>query len=197
MMSGAFSFQRIPKSHQPKGHPMYPSRIAILAVLTTVAGLTAAPDLLAVTKQRNNVQNGSGACQASLPNYEGQIRKRPLAIQNEGTEIAFVSCSFVGTDLGVGGTKSIDRLYIYVYNSNNTATNVSCTMVDGINFGSNTYFPKTQSVPQFAANYLYQWTAAADNAGVNFDNTVNVSCGLPPGTGITVTKVYFFEDVGA
>ena len=35
-------------------------------------------------------------CQPALPTFDGSIRKRPKAVQNEGTSIAFITCGFSG-----------------------------------------------------------------------------------------------------
>jgi hypothetical protein len=72
--------------------------------------------------------NGSGVCQAALPSYEGQIRKRPLAIQNEGTAAAFITCSpsslqYVPMqDFGHG---------VFLANNSAASVTVNCTAVMG------------------------------------------------------------------
>jgi len=51
----------------------------------------------AVDLERLSMANAVGRCQGALPNYEGAIRKRPLAVQNEGTGSAFVTCAFLSS----------------------------------------------------------------------------------------------------
>lgn len=148
----------------------------------------------AVNLPRSFVQNATGACQSALPVFEGQIRKRPLALQNEGAAPAFVSCSLMGTDRSVAGITEIA-----VFADNNTAgpVGLNCTLVTGLSkFGAQQFLPETINI---AANDRSQfvWTAA-DNGGAPFNNfTVNVSCNLPVGVGLSMTRVRFDQDVGA
>ena len=62
-------------------------------ILVAVATLLAAAEAHSVDRELAFQQNGAGACQAALPAYEGLIRKRPMAIQNEGVSTAFVTCA--------------------------------------------------------------------------------------------------------
>ncbi|MEP6632960.1 MAG: hypothetical protein ABJA62_02005 [Luteimonas sp.] len=105
----------------------------------------------------------------------------------------------MGTTTGVGGTTSIAALN--ADNNTGTAVNLTCTLVDGESGGtgpnSPNYFPKTLSLPPNSRQNGFLWSAAADNGGNGFINTVNVSCNLPVGVGIGVVVTYFDEDVGA
>ena len=47
----------------------------------------------AVEKGRYDVQGAAGVCQPSAPQYETNLRSRPLGLANQGTEIAFVTCA--------------------------------------------------------------------------------------------------------
>jgi hypothetical protein len=166
---------------------------ATVAALTFGIGLVlVGSEASAVTMERSFVQNATGACQSALPVFDGQIRKRPLAVQNEGTAAAFVNCSFAGTDRAVDGLT-----FIYVYADNNTASaiDLSCTLVTGWD-GIQEYFPKTVSMPANSTLNEFLWDAS-DHGGANFEYPANVSCNLPVGTGLSVTFVYFDEDVGA
>ncbi|MEP6634229.1 MAG: hypothetical protein ABJA62_08455 [Luteimonas sp.] len=167
-----------------------------VTLLTATLGLAfATGDAHAATPQRSFIQNATGACQSALPVFEGQIRKRPLAIQNEGTASTFISCSLMGTDRSVAGITEID-----IVADNNTASPVdlTCTLVTGLSkFGMQQFFPKTITMPANSGINEIFWDSR-DNGGAFFDNfTVNVSCNLLMGTGLSRTRVFFNEDVGA
>lgn len=170
------------------------ARNMLAAALTAGIGLVmASGGAAAATLQRSFVQNATGACQSALPVFDGQIRKRPLAVQNEGTAPAFVSCSFMSTDRSDAGMTEV-----YVYADNNTASSVdlTCTLVTGVSGLGPAFFPKTLTLPANSTINEFLWTAA-DNGGENFDNyTTNISCNLPVGTGLSITFVYFDEEVG-
>ena len=153
----------------------------------------------AVTRSRNVYSNATGVCQAALPAYEGQIRKRPLAIQNEGTASAFVSCSFAGTSTGVGGLRSIQSLHLFADNNSAVSVSLTCTLVDSISGYTTapTFITKTITLPANSKLVQLQWYAGLDNDGDNFIWTVNTSCNLPVGVGLTASYVEFAEDVGA
>src|SRR5690554_342572 len=51
------------------------------------------------------VAQATAICQGALPAFETQIRKRPLALQNEGEANAFVTCSFNNPGQNSGGTR--------------------------------------------------------------------------------------------
>ena len=131
------------------------------------------------------IQTGAaGACKSALPAFDGNIRTRPLAVQNEGTAAAFVSCS--------NSNRTADNSFrntivgIWVQNNNATVVNVSCTFVDGI-LGSAEFHPKTQL---FGANSgaFIAWQAPEGDPYTPF---ANFSCNLPPGVGISrIAYVY-------
>lgn len=151
----------------------------------------------AVVLERSFVQGATGVCQSALPLYERLIRKRPLAIQNEGDSNAFVSCSLMGTAHSATGFRSIDRVQIGLINFSGATVGVTCTLVDGVLSGNNTYFTKIFTVPVTGgSSWDFAWVDATDNGGQNFFLTSNISCNLPPGTGISYTIVYYAEDVG-
>lgn len=170
-------------------------KILAAATLTAAVGLAlASSDAAAETLQRSFVQNATGVCQSALPVFDGQIRKRPLAIQNEGTASAFVSCSFMSTDRSDDG---ITEVYVYADNNTASAVDLTCTLVQGVSGLGPTFFPKTLTLPANSTINEFPWTAA-DNGGNNFtDFTTNISCNLPVGTGLSITFVYYDEEVGA
>lgn len=129
------------------------------------------------------VAQGPGVCQAALPAYEGQIRKRPLAIQNEGTAAAFVTCAIPQfSDPGLNDPDFGVR--ISLINSAATDATVNCT---GVSFGNEgiAYVPQSVVVPANTAigsDVVLFWDEEDGNGSGGYTTT---SCSLPPGTGIT------------
>jgi hypothetical protein len=167
----------------------------ITATVTAGLGLMFASGAVgAVTSARAFNQNATGFCQSALPVFDGQIRKRPLAIQNEGTASAFVSCSFMSPDHNVG----VKEILLYADNNTGSAVDISCTLVSGIShFNVPTYHPQTITMPANSGLNLLAWTQA-DNGGVKFnDYALSVSCNLPVGTGLSFSSIFFDVDVGA
>lgn len=160
-----------------------------------LASLAAAAPASAVTVQRAPSATGVAHCQAALPAYEGQIRKRPLAIQNEGTANAFITCALPTEGTAFGGTT---RVFLYLVSSATTPQTVTCTLVDGLTNATIGYIPKTIVVPVdppgngTLLNYLPE-----DNGGQNLGRWVQVSCNIPPGVGIGHIGKFFDEDIGA
>lgn len=150
-----------------------------------VAGLAAGLEASAI--QRQNAVNGSGACQGALPNYEGNLRKRPTAIANEGSTNAFVSCSTQHDVLG-----NYAYFYGLVLNNNGTAhANVTCTLVAGVKINENTppiLIPKSTAV--LPGGWEHMSWGESDNGGELLPPTGNWSCNLPPGTEIAYVYVY-------
>lgn len=147
----------------------------------------------AATIEFKHRQNATAICQPALPAFDGQIRKRPLAVQNEGTELAFVTCSFIGND-----TNTTSRVSLYFINNGPAAASVSCTLVSGYDTASNNFGSKSVSVlANRGGQANIAWTAAADNSGNPLGSLVNVSCSLPPGTGINDIYNYYQQEIGS
>lgn len=70
--------------------------------------------------------NATGVCQGALPVYDTEIRKRPLALRNEGDASAYVSCSLPSNVL------ANIIAYTYVVNRNAAAVDVDCTFIAGV-----------------------------------------------------------------
>jgi len=130
-------------------------------------------------------------CQGALPSFEGAIRKRPLAIQNEGSSNAFVTCALNNTGYNAG-TTFISTVLIYAQNLNSSSRSITCTAVNSSATTSpdSLYVTRTVSVSPSDTNSTLIEFAAADFPGSPAalpGDTVSVSCNLVPGTGITGT----------
>lgn len=146
----------------------------------------------------SNVVFSSGAanyCQPALPAFDGLIRTRPLAIQNEGSSNAFVTCSMAGVR-GIINDEIIDTAdyQIYISNLNEEPVTVSCTAVAGIasNPAGQQFETKTNTI-QPGDEKLFKWTNA-DFSGVAMPLLVSYSCKLPPGAAINDMYVRISDD---
>ena len=130
-------------------------------------------------------------CQGALPSFEGAIRKRPLAVQNEGTTNAFVTCALNNTGYNAG-TTFISSIEIYAQNLNSSTRSITCTAVNSSATASPDplYVTRTVSVSPSDTNSTLIEFEAGDFPGspvVLPGDTVSVSCNLVPGMGITGT----------
>lgn len=175
---------------------MYKSKAMFLAPAFALACLSGPAS--AVDSSRVYFQNATGICQPALPAFEGTIRKRPLAIANEGASVAFISCSAPRSPAeGVGGhaTYGISSVSVRIYNRTGASADVGCTLITGWDAPSSTYSPKVITVGA-NDNEFQTWTAAADNGGQNIYQP-NFSCSLPPGLDIGYFYYFYSSPVGA
>lgn len=169
--------------------PMY-SLVGLL-----LAGQTLMPtDAEAETARRVPVSTATGYCQPALPAFDGNIRKRPLSVQNEGTATAFVTCSLPAEAVSVGdGTISA---FAYFHNSNAASTTVTCTMVQGIlGFSEGPNIIKSITMPANTNLQILLWDAAA-NGGNLLGEILSLSCLLPPNTGVDYLGTDIRVEVG-
>lgn len=162
--------------------------LGIAAMLSTAGIAHAATDNKAI------YQAGSGFCQPALPTFDGNIRKRPTAIANEGTALAFVSCSAVKSFNDSAGFSDNEPEYrLVIYNKTAAPVDVTCSLVNSFQAGSTT-FPKTLTV-QANNRVFFTWNAVADNGGTEWQFP-NFSCGLPPGTEVGYILYNFDDEIG-
>ncbi|WP_457007542.1 hypothetical protein [Luteimonas sp. A537] len=157
---------------------------AIAAGLLVAASASAAPVI------RAHTVNAAGACNGALPSYEGELRKRPLGVQNEGTAPAFVTCSLPGDFYA-----SANLMLVAAFTNQNAApVDVNCTFVDGMTppFDAPAYYPQTITVAANGAN-IGEWLPPEGQA---FSSLANVSCSLPAGVALNVLEVAYVEDNG-
>ena len=130
--------------------------------------------------ERTSVMMATAACQSALPVFDGVIRKRPLAVQNEGDSTSFITCGFEGRFYAV---ESVNRLGVILTNTGDEAATVNCTLVDGRNsIADPVYRPKSIELPANASSIELGWSPS-DNEGASFIYPA-VSCAIPPGIGI-------------
>ena len=160
------------------------SRLRTMFSPTLVLAVLAAVMTSHDARAGSTVQNAVGACNGALPGFEGALRKRPLAIANEGASNAFVSCT-LATDqvLSTGVTTA----GVGIINRDTVPVAVSCTFVDGTapeiaGAIPPTFYPKTIAILPGSAPSIV-WTA--DEFGLTtFSEIASISCNLPPKTEI-------------
>ena len=173
-------------------------RISVLAAALVVAG-AAVFSGNAVAAPRQIASQATNYCQSALPVFDGNIRKRPLGVQNEGTGNAFVTCSY---PTGEGRTSGSNTTRVWQYFLNNTDEDitVNCTGVSGTVAATAQYVPKDIVVPAGGASAELSWFAE-DFAGAPavFPNqgVFSISCAIPPGAGLRQSYVDSDEDIGA
>ncbi|MEO6366127.1 MAG: hypothetical protein ABIO38_08800 [Luteimonas sp.] len=130
--------------------------------------------------------NGVSHCQGALPSFEGAFRKRPLAIDNEGSAPAFLTCAFELRGVGALG-HAVD---IYFGNNTATAKTINCTGVQGFN-GDSQAVARSIILPPNGQNSM-TWVDSDFTAGIG--GMLAVSCQLPPGTGVNDTYAAWLEN---
>jgi len=137
---------------------LQPVRCLSLASLTLTVLVAADADAGGTNIIRVSSANATSFCQAALPVFDSNIRKRPLAVQNEGAEGAFVTCAFTAQSSGLG------PVTVVAANTGSSDATLTCTGVTGYNTGSNEYASKTIVVPASGWQAM-QWTGADFDGG--------------------------------
>lgn len=142
--------------------------------------------------------NPAGLCQGALPAFETAIRKRPLAVQNEGASSSFVTCSFTSQGSTSLSATNPTSVLVYFNTISGTDTEISCTGVTGYVSGTNEFVVKSATAPASGSQTSMTWNAA-DFAGAPANipsGMFSISCNLPPGAAINDTRVSFSEEIG-
>jgi hypothetical protein len=170
-----------------------------MKLATTIAGLTlavAAAYSTPATAQEfhANASQPAARCQGALPAFETAIRKRPLAVQNEGTGASFITCGFEFDALEAVNNAAV---MVDTYFSNNTGAPVvvACTGVTGFAGGDNEYVAMQTTIApngsgEVTGGNLF-WEEADFEGGGMSTGLIAISCNLPPGVGINDTYVYW------
>lgn len=127
----------------------------------------------------------AGACRSALPVFDGNMRTRPLGMQNDGASPSFVTC---GQQVSLAAGSNFRRASVRLYNTTATPTDVSCTLVDGFTeFNNNQYYPRTVSVPANSGLWVNFDPPAPATLFITGQQTF--SCNLPAGTGIARVSI--------
>src|SRR5690554_5703366 len=141
--------------------------------------------------------SAAGLCQGALPAMDANLRKRPLAVANEGDSPVFVTCAFTTLmDQGGGGGVGQDNVvrYFGMFLSSHVPEpqTVSCTGVIGFDGSPDLQYVSLEvdvSSETPDSNYLYFYPEDAGPEQEHLHQLVSMSCRLPPGTGIADTYV--------
>lgn len=144
--------------------------------------------------ERQEVRMSAGVCQPALPAFDVAFRKRPLAMQNEGSSSAFITCAFGGIFNAVPSVKTAS---VGFTNTTATPQTVNCTLVNARQGVQNAqYFPKSISVPASGSPIIHIIWTGTDNNGIAFTYPA-ASCSLPPGIGVQTTTQTYDQEIGA
>lgn len=162
-----------------------------LTFATLALALTAAAASGSADASDYVAANAVNMCNGALPSYEGALRKRPLAIANEGTSNAFVTCSFPKGYNAAGNADAV----IYMVNRGAATATVNCTFVDGIVAELNptppAYYATSVDIPAGEPGGII-WNA--EDEGVElFSPYGNVNCSIPPKVELTLVGADYVE----
>jgi len=156
-----------------------------------VAGFGMTGTAEAATATRLHFENATGFCQSALPIFDGNVRKRPTAVANEGTSNAFISCSMAAS---ANGSTGIEVISLFIYNKTAVAVNVTCSLVNHYQAGG-TVVPKTQSVRAIGiAEFVWTRGDVGNPASMKY---ANFSCNLPPGTEVGYGYYRYSYEIGS
>lgn len=162
----------------------------MLFVAVAVAGLGA---MSFPASAGSYYSNAVGICQGALPSFEGRLRKRPLAIANEGTSNAFLSCTL---PLDQTTVQANTVVAVGLVNRSDALVAVACTFVDGtvpelLGGVAPTLYPKNIAIAAGEGASLL-WNASEYELEA-FSKIASVSCSLPPGVEIAGMATAFTE----
>ncbi|MEP6632702.1 MAG: hypothetical protein ABJA62_00680 [Luteimonas sp.] len=169
------------------------SVLSVSGLVVAVAASLSLGDAHAATSFRELSGNATSYCQTALPIFDGQVRKRPLAVQNEGTSNAFITCSFTRHFNAVAAT----AITMYSQNNSAAAKDLTCTLVTGHAGGPTQFVAKTVTLPADGTQKFMRWLAADFTGGTFPDEQYSMTCNLLPGVGLNDSYLSFDEDVGA
>lgn len=134
-------------------------------------------------------------CQAALPAFETALRKRPLAIQNEGAATVFVSCAYTFQAGGRQGEDQFVQARLSVQSVGGHDIAIQCTGVWGVPPSFYAYSVKSVVAPASGAAVGIEWTGADIAPGHSGgEEYFSVSCTLPAGAAIADGWIRIHDD---
>lgn len=143
------------------------------------------------TIYRTHLSHGVANCQPALPAFDGNIRKRPKGIGNEGTSAAFVTCDFEHLP---NALNSVSWAIVYARNNGAASAEFTCTLVQA--FGATSYGANVVKTATIAAGGSGDIGFGASDNGGDALTLPAISCKLSPGVEIYGTALAFFEEIG-
>lgn len=132
-----------------------------------------------VEGQSTNLFNAGATCLPALPRFDGDVRKRPLAVVNEGTSVSFVTCNYTVDQEAYDSKGGVERFDITAKNQGDAAGPVICTAVIGVDDGNARYIAKSVNL-QPGERRKMEWKAEAYGLQGGWEGPVNLSCLLVP-----------------
>lgn len=150
-------------------------RLLPLAVATALVAATAPADAQEFQNQ-SYVTAAAGACQSALPVFDTLLRKRPLAVQNEGSTTTFVTCAVSNPMNQYGSPLRMNGQRATLINLSDTDVWVTCTQVVNLWGNEQSYHVKSGHISASSYTTLFFTDGSS--------TTSAISCALPPGVGI-------------
>lgn len=172
------------------------NRLVSLSAAAGIAllGMAMAPAGQAATIAHYDYQAAAGVCQGALPAFAGTLRARPLAVGNEGSAPAFVTCA-LQTDDRISSMAQTTRTAIRLGNVGASGSvTINCTFVHGFGGGSASYITRSVTIQPGGAPFLEILPADVGGATIRY---VQWSCSLPPNAVVYYLNRYYDLEVGA
>lgn len=161
-------------------------KYVLLALLAPLAFPASADS---IDGQSTNLHNASAICFPALPIYDGNVRKRPLAVVNEGTRPSFVTCGYTVDEYAAKEHGGVENFDTRVRNSSNVQAVVTCTAVIGVE-GDGQYIVKNADLAP-GETALLVWKAGDYGYPGGWEGPVSTSCLLPVGTSLNESRVHW------
>ncbi len=160
------------------------------------AAITGTCSVNAASQIRNKYYQAASSCQGALPVYESLLRKRPLAVANEGSSATFVTCGLEMEMAGeVGYPPGSQMVYVVLTNRSTAPVTVNCMLVEGYGGFADSYHPKSIQLQPGEMTDTFAWSYT-ENAGKYF-LWPSISCNLPPGVEINGTTQQYYVPIGS
>lgn len=151
-------------------------KYAILLLILAFASSTAVAE---PPQYRHWSVNAPAMCHPALLRFDSDVRKRPLAVVNEGASSAFVTCSL---PVNLANDNGVESFYAVLRNLSGSSRTVKCTAVYGVDDGGALYVVRNVSV--LPGQRLRIELDADDFELDRLHNRVGISCLLPAMVGI-------------
>lgn len=144
-------------------------RVVFPCVLAVAASVPAT-DAGAMPSRTRHV-SATAVCEAPLSVFDAPLRKRPVAIRNEGSSGIFISCAVPTDHAGDLATSEVRLLF-----ASTVQQALNCTIVAGV--GANLYREVKSVVVPAGGVASIHWTGIDKRGG---EGAIALSCALPPG----------------
>jgi hypothetical protein len=170
---------------------------SVCALTLGLAFVLAAPQARAVNLERKLMVNASGACQSALPVFDGNIRKRPKGVVNEGDAPAFVTCTYYAQGNEVDDNNNPTKVTMYVSTNVLQQTSLTCTGINGSELDNFPASAKTVNLNNPVNTVAITWTPQDFGSFGTFPSPYfSASCQLHPDVAIHNAVIEYIQDVG-